>query len=101
MSARGFLFPILHRAMLSIMSEHEPHWIPKSRAWFIWCIAADAHHRWGYSVAEAVRFAPSLMRDLEEACAPWGDPDYDWSVGAAREWAQECLASDEDAEQAA
>ena len=86
---------LVHRALFDNFAKAPNSAMPKDRAMFVWALAADAHARWGYSRDEAMRIAPSLMRDLEDACAPWGDADYDWSVGAAREWTAEQLASDE------
>lgn len=87
---------LVAEASFDVALRAPDHALPKSRGIFILALAADAHKRWGYTADEARKIAPSLMRDLEEACAPWGDPDYDWTVGAAREWAAEQLASDED-----
>jgi hypothetical protein len=82
---------VLQDAMLEVAKNAPPHARPKTRAAFVWNIGAEIHNRHGETVAHAMRIAPGIMHDLEDMCAPWGHADYEWDMGAIREWLEDVM----------
>ena len=87
----GWIRKILKPAIMQIMAATGPDRVPKSRAMYASFMVSDMHVNRGIDLEEAQQLTAIFMRDIESDIGQFGDPDYEWSLGAMREVLDEYL----------